>query len=79
LAGVSTPLETGDLLPSDIVVAAQAELSRPPGPMPPVIEKPTDVVILRREVSSNGERLAPGRHVVPASKAAGLRSIDAGR
>ena len=79
LAGVSTPLETGDLLLSDIVVAARAELSRLPGPMPPVIEKPTEVVILRREVGLNGERYAPGRHVVPVSKAAGLRSIEAGR
>jgi len=29
--------------------------------------------------SVNGERFAPGRHVVPASKAAALRSIDVGR
>src|SRR5262249_17520079 len=46
---------------------------------PPVAEEPTEVVNLKRECSVNGERFAPGRHVVPASKAAALRAIDVGR
>ena len=46
---------------------------------PPVAEEATEVVNLTRECSLNGERFAPGRHVVPASKAATLRSIGAGR
>src|SRR5262245_49855494 len=65
-----------DLLPVEEILAALATNSRSPEPPPPVAEEPTEMVILRRECSVNGERFAPGRHVVPASKAAGLRAID---
>src|SRR5262249_57583306 len=59
---------------------AQAGPSRSPEPTtPPVAEEPTEVVILRREVGLNGERFTPGRHVVPASKAAARRAIERGR
>jgi hypothetical protein len=36
-------------------------------------------VILKNECGLNGERFAPGRHVVPVGKAAALRALDAGR
>jgi hypothetical protein len=66
-----------ELFPAD---EAPAE---PPAPaaavVPPIAEEPTEVVNLKRECSLNGERFAPGRHVVPASKAVALRSIEAGR
>jgi len=69
-----------DLLPIETILAARAAPSPSPGPpAPPVVEEPNEVVTLRREVSVNGERFAPGRHIVPASKAAALRSIEAGR
>ena len=75
----TAPIETRELLPSDLIVTEPAVPSPPEPPPPPVAEEPTEVVILRREVGLNGERFAPGRHVVPVSKAAGLRSIEAGR
>ena len=69
-----------DLLPIETILAARAAPSPSPGPpAPPVVEEPNEVVTLRREVSVNGERFTPGRHIVPASKAAALRSIEAGR
>ena len=69
-----------DLLPEEEILAALAAPSRSPEPPPPAVaEEPTQIVILRRECSVNGERFAPGRHVVPASKAAALRAIDVGR
>ena len=68
-----------DLLPMEEILATLAAPSRSPEPPPPVVEEPTEVVVLRRECSVNGERFAPGRHVVPASKAAALRAIDVGR
>src|SRR5262245_42855758 len=68
-----------DLLPEEEILAALAAPSQSPEPPPAVAEEPTEIVILRRECSVNGERFAPGRHVVPASKAAALRAIDVGR
>src|SRR5262245_29382402 len=69
-----------DLLPMETILAARAAPSPPPEPsVPLVVEEPTEVVILRREVGLNGERFAPGRHVVPAAKASALRSIEANR
>ena len=69
-----------DLLPLETILEALAAPSRAPEPTSkPVAEEPTETVILRREVSVNSERFGPGRHVVPASKAAALRSIEAGR
>jgi len=68
-----------DLLPEEEILAALAAPTRSPEPPPLVVKEPTEVVSLRRECSLNGERFAPGRHVVPASKAAGLRAIDVGR
>jgi len=44
-----------------------------------VANEPTEVLILKSECGLNGERFAPGRHVVPVSKAAALRAIEAGR
>ena len=69
-----------DLLPIETILAARAAPGPPPGPPAPLpVEEPTEVVILRREVSLNGERFAPGRYMVPASKAVALRAIEAGR
>ena len=68
-----------DLLPEEEILAALGAPSWSPEPPPPVVEEPTELVVLRRECGLNGERFAPGRHVVPASKAAGLRAIDVGR
>ena len=69
-----------DLLPLETILEALAAPSRAPEPTSkPVAEEPTETVILRREVSVNSERFGPGRHVVPASKAAALRAIEAGR
>ena len=67
-----------DLLPMETILAAAPSRSPEPPP-PPVAEEATEVVNLTRECSLNGERFAPGRHVVPASKAAALRAIDVGR
>ena len=83
----TAPSETPELLPAEVlrVIAdahqpAQQTMERDAlATAVTVADEPTEVVILRREVSLNGERFAPGRHVVPASKAAGLRSIEAGR
>ena len=68
-----------DLLPMETTLDTQAAPSRSPEPTSPVTEEPTEVVNLKRECSLNGERFAPGRHVVPAAKAAGLRAIERGR
>jgi len=67
-----------DLLPIETILAAAPSRSPEPPP-PPVAEEATEVVNLTRECSLNGERFAPGRYIVPASKAATLRSIGAGR
>ena len=78
----TAPSEVEELLPANAVAVlpAQAKPSSSPEPTPPpVAEEPTEVVILRRECSVNGERFALGRHVVPVSKAVALRSIEAGR
>ena len=79
----STPLETGELLPVDIILEAQETLTRPPDPdrTPPVeaVAEPTEVVILRHDCGLNGEIFRAGRHVVPVSKAIGLRALDGGR
>ena len=45
-----------DLLPEEEILAALAGPSRSPEPPPTVAEEPTETVILRREVSVNGER-----------------------
>ena len=69
-----------DLLPMETILAARAAPSpSPEPPTPPVVEEPNEIVTLRREVSVTGERFAPGRYMVPASKAVALRAIEAGR
>src|SRR5262249_48679761 len=77
----TAPSEVEELLPAHAVPAAptQAKPGRSPEPTsPPVVEEPTEVVNLRREVWLNGERFGPGRYVVTEAKAAGLRAIERG-
>jgi hypothetical protein len=58
---------------------AWPEITEPDTRAPAPIDEPTEVVILKSACGLNGERFAPGPHIVPASKAAVLRAIDVGR
>src|SRR5262252_6299894 len=69
----AAPSERRDDL--ETTLEAQADPSRSSEPKSPIPEEATEVVNLTRECSLNGERFAPGRYIVPASKAATLRAF----